>query len=201
MEKFKRIETELGIKLHNLEIETFSTARSLQTHDTAPTAFVNFGHRTISLAIADMGVLRFSHSISHGSSELTQGLERGLSINSDRAEAMKRDIGLSDKIEEKEIVSVLSPLVESYFSEIQRFIAIYNRRAPRIVQRVNLTGGGSNLKRLVEYAVAKFGVEVTRGNPFSRIVTPAFMQPLLREIGPSFSVAVGLALAGLSRKK
>lgn len=201
MEKFKRIEDGLGVKLHNLEIESFSMARSLKSHDLAPTAFINFGHRTMSLAITDMGTVRIAHSLSRGSSELTQALERGLGINKERAETMKKDIGLSDKIEEKEIVSILAPLVEGYFSEIQRFITIYNRRSPRVVQRINFTGGGANLKRLIEYAVNKFGMEVTRGSPFSNIVTPAFMQPILREIGPSFSVAVGLALSGIMTKK
>ena len=59
-------------------------------------------------------------------------------------------MGLSDRPEEKEIVSVLTPLVEILFSELERLISLYNRKSPRKIQKINLTGGGSNLKGLVE---------------------------------------------------
>jgi len=34
-------------------------------------------------------------------------------------------------------------------------------------------------------------------NPFSKVKTPAFLDEVLKEIGPEFAVAVGLALRGL----
>jgi len=194
IEKFKRISEVLHLNLRALEVETFSPIRSLGGTDQTPTTFINLGHQTTTIAIADRGKLRVSHNFSRGSNELTKLLERGLGISQDRAETLKKEVGLSERIEEKEITSVISPFVETLFSEVERFVAIYNRKAPRTVQKINLTGGGSNLKGLVEYTVSKFGIEVTRGNPFARVVAPAFMQPVLREIGPSFSVAVGLAL-------
>lgn len=200
IEKFKRIAEAAGLYLRSLEIETFSMVRSLGGNELAPTAFINLGHRTTTLAIADRRTVRVSHNFSRGSSELTKTLERGLGINHERAETMKREIGLSEKPEEKEIASVITPFVETMLTEIERFISIYNRKAPRTVQKINLTGGGSNLKGLIEYAVAKFGIEVTRGYPFSRTIAPAFMQPILREIGPSFSVASGLALHELTAR-
>lgn len=200
IEKFKRVSALSGLALRALEVETFSMARSLGGNDLGPTAFINFGHRTTTLAITDRGKLRVSHNFGRGSQELTKTLERGLGINYERAEAIKKEVGISEKIEEKEIASVIAPFVETLLAEVERFISIYNRKAPRAVQKINLTGGGSNLKGLVEHTVARFGLEVNRGNPFARTVTPAFMQPLLRELGPSFSVAVGLALHQLTAR-
>ncbi len=200
IEKFKRVAALSGLNLQALEVETFSMARSLGSADLGPTGYINFGHRTTTLAITDRGRLRVSHNFGRGSQELTKTLERGLNISHERAETLKREVGLSEKMEEKEITSVILPFVEALLAEVERFISIYNRKAPRSVQKINLTGGGSNLKGLVEHTVAKFGVEVDRGNPFARTVAPAFMQPMLRELGPSFSVAVGLALHQLTAR-
>lgn len=198
--KFKRIAELAGIKTRALEVETFSMVRSLVGLDPAPTAIINLGYISTTLAIVDKRRLRVSHNFGRGSQELTRSLEKGLGVTEERAEEIKRSVGLTEKIEEKEISSIIEPIIETLFSEIERLIAIYNRHAHRRVQKINLTGGGSNLKGLIDYASTRLGLEVTRGNPFSRIMTPAFMQPILREIGPSFAVAVGLALHEITNR-
>jgi Tfp pilus assembly PilM family ATPase len=50
---------------------------------------------------------------------------------------------------------------------------------------------------LVAYARQFFSVEVKLADPFAKVQAPEFMRPLLREIGPEFAVAVGLALRKL----
>lgn len=198
VERYKKICALAGLTLQSLEVETFSMIRALGGPDPAPVAFINIGHHTTTIAITDKGKLRVSHDLGQGSSDITRSLERGLNVNRERAETIKRDIGLSERIEEREIVSIITPFIETLFAEMRRIISFYNRKSSRKVQKINLTGGGSNLKGLIDYASTSFGMEVTRGNPFGRIVVPSFMQPILREIGPNFSVAVGLALHELS---
>lgn len=194
IEKFRRVLESAGLIPHALEIETFSMIRSLIGHDPTPTAIVNIGHLSTVLTIVDRMQLRMSRNFGHGSREITYTLERGLGVSSERAEAIKREIGLSSEMENKEVASIISPIAETFLSEVERNIALYNRKASRKIQKINLTGGGSNLNGLVSYTSSRLGVEVTKGNPFARVITPAFMQPILREIGPSFSVAAGLAL-------
>ena len=198
VDKFRRVGAAAGLNVKALEVETFSLVRSLAGHDATAQAIINFGYRTTTLAIVDQGKLRVSHNLDRGSLELTKALERGLNVNLERAEQLKRDIGLGERIEEKEISSIILPLLTTLLGEIERIIDIYNRKAPRKIQKIVLTGGGSQLKGLVEFAATTFGVEVGRGNPFSRVVSPPFMQPILREIGPYFSVAAGLALHEIS---
>jgi len=200
VEKVARVAELAGVKVLALEVEPFSMVRSLVGRDNTPTAIINFGHQSTTVAFVDRGVLRIAHTIGRGSQELTRALERGLGVAADRAEVVKRDVGISERIEEREITSVIAPIMETLFAEIDRLISLYNRKAERKIQKVNLTGGGADLKGIVEYAASKFGVEVTRGNPFSRVVTPAFMAPLLRDIGPSFSIAVGLALREITTR-
>lgn len=194
IEKFRRIAEGAELHLRALEVETFSLVRSLVRQDVVPTAIINFGMQSTTLAIVDRGKIRVSHNFAHGSQEITRALEKGLGINWERAEALKHDVGLSERIEEREITTVISPLIDANLLEVERFLSQYHRRSLRHIQKINVTGGGSNLKGLVERVAARFGTEVTRGDPFARITYPAFMQPMLKGIGPSFSVAVGLAL-------
>lgn len=200
VEKVKRVVAGVGYGVRALEVDSFSVIRALVGDDKTPTAIVNLGYHTTSLSIVDQGRLRLSHIVTRGSQEQTRSLERGLGINTERAEEIKREVGLSERIEEKEITSVLTPLVEVLLGDIERAISIYNRKAPRKVQKVNLTGGGANLKGLVDYTSNKLGLETTRGNPFARIVTPPVMQSVIREIGPSFAVATGLAMREIASR-
>lgn len=200
IDKFRRVGELSNIVLGALEVENFSLTRALAWNDPTPLAIISLGYQESSLTIADHGRLRDAHHFTRGSEDLTRALERGLGISRERAESIKREAGLSERIEEREIASILSPYIESFFSEAERYISIYNRKAERKIQKISLTGGGSHLKGMIELAASKFGVEVAQGNPFSRIVSPPFMQPILRDIGPSFSVAIGLALREIGNK-
>jgi cell division ATPase FtsA len=62
---------------------------------------------------------------------------------------------------------------------------------------VVLIGGGSALKGVVDVAKNNFQTEVVAGNPFSKVVTPAFLEKVLSETGPEFAVAMGIALRRL----
>lgn len=200
LEKLKRISGLVGVRLRGAEVETFSMIRALISNDLTCTLFINLGHQTTSFAITDRGRMRLSYNLGKGSNELTRMLEQGLGVNRERASLLKHQVGISEKIEEKEITSIIVPYIENLFAEIDRVVSIYNRKAPRTVQKINITGGSSNLHGLIEYIASKFGIEVTRGNPFAKVVTPTFMQALLREVGPSFSVAVGLAMREIIRR-
>lgn len=198
VEKFRRIGELTNLNLRSLEVEPFSMARSLIGYDNTPTLIINLGHQSTTLVFVDKGLIRMAHTLGRGSQELTRALERGLAVTPERAEAMKREVGLSERIEEREITSVMTPLLETLFADIARMVSLYQRKAPRKIQKINLTGGGANLKGIVEFAVSKFGLEVTRGNPFARTVTPAFLQNILKDIGPTFSSASGAAMRELT---
>ena len=60
-----------------------------------------------------------------------------------------------------------------------------------------LAGGGASLPGLKEVAHESLSAEVEIANPFSHAEAPAFLEEVLREIGPGFAVAVGIALRKL----
>ena len=83
------------------------------------------------------------------------------------------------------------------FSEVNRVLLSYGQRYNKNVSHVVLTGGGASLPGLSEIAKASLSAEVEIANPFSRAEAPAFLEEVLRTIGPGFSVAVGVAMRKL----
>lgn len=198
--KYKRIGELTKLDIQGFEIESFSLVRSLVGRDRGVVAVVHLGAQTTSVTIADNRVVRSSTNIGRGSHEVTLSLARSLGIDEERAEAMKKEVGLSTKPEEKEIVDIMTPVVDKLFGEIERIFAVYNRANIRKVERIILAGGGSSLGGLVDYVSKKIGLETALGNPFALTVYPAFMQPILKDIGPGFGVAAGLALRPITSR-
>ena len=60
-----------------------------------------------------------------------------------------------------------------------------------------ITGGGSIINGMLDFAKSHTEMEVEISNPFSKVEAPAFLDPLLKQVGPGFAVALGLALRGL----
>ncbi len=197
VEKYQNILKEAGMESSSFEIEAFSQVRSLLSREVAPVLIVDLGASSAKVTLVDYGIVRLAHNIDRGFQDLTQALSRALGVDFERAEKLKRDTGLSDRPEHKEIVSVVRPLLEYIFSESLKVATEYRRRSNHSIKRVILTGGGANLKGILEFSINKFGVETKLANPFGKVQYPAFLEPALKEIGPSFSTALGLGLREL----
>jgi Tfp pilus assembly PilM family ATPase len=128
-------------------------------------------------------------------------LSYGLGVDFERAEALKRNFGLERKgINGKKICEITIPLADIIVSEIEKMMRYYSSKRDGQVKKIILTGGSANLKGLDSYVSKKLGLAVERGNPWKGLSYPNSLSPVLREIAPSFSVAVGLATAGFERK-
>ena len=171
--------------------------RSALFREVAPVLLVDLGAQSSRITVVDYGIVRLSHNLDRGAQDLTLSLSRSLGIDFERAEKLKRETGLSVRPEHKEIVSVIQPLLDYIFSDGLKVVSEYRRRENRAIRRVMLTGGGANLKGLVDFAINKFGVEAKLANPFGRVEYPAFLEPVLKELSPGFSTALGLSLRAL----
>lgn len=194
IEKYKRIADYAKLEVRALEIENFALIRAFVPHERRTSVILNIGAHSTNVTIVREGILRFTHNIDHGVAEITRILSQGLGVSEERAEHFKKTIGLSDRPEEQEASSIVASLIDTLLHETGRIINTYNRSNKDRVDLMILAGGGANLRGLLDYAVKLFGFEVVLGNPFAKVVYPAFMQPMLKELGSSFSVAVGLAL-------
>lgn len=198
--KYQRIAKLAHLNLQAIEVESFSYARALVGADRTPTLIIHMGHEATTATIIDEGIIRVNHTIDRGQESLSAALAVGLNISKDRAEDFKNEVGLSEKIEQQEIVAILEPLLEFMIREIERVVIAYNRENERKLEKIILTGGGARLHGIVEYVAKIFGLEVSVGNSFKRTVYPQFMQPILREVSPHFAIAIGLALREIEKE-
>lgn len=192
--KLKRVAELAELEPEGLEIESFSLARSLLGGELGCAMVLNWGAVTTGLTIAVGRQIRLNHNVGRGSREITSTLSKSLGVTIERAEDMKKQVGLSEKPEERAIRDTIAPFIDSTLADAERILSAYNRSAERKVEKIYLAGGGANLLGLVDYVSKHFGLETAIGNAFARTMFPAFLQPLLREIAPGFAVAVGLAL-------
>jgi type IV pilus assembly protein PilM len=180
------------------EIEIFGSMRSVLDQGTAPQMIIDFGSGSTKIYIVERGILRVSHMISRGSQDITLAISKSLGISVDEAEKMKRERGLLKKEGEQMDINEITSLTLDYiFSEVGRVLLNYQKKNERNISKVFLTGGGVLLKGLREKAETSFNVPVVMADPFSKVEFPAFLDAVLKQAGPSFSVAIGLALRRL----
>ncbi|HEY4510545.1 MAG TPA: pilus assembly protein PilM, partial [Candidatus Paceibacterota bacterium] len=115
----------------------------------------------------------------------------------ERAETMKREAGLSKDSSQREVTSVMEPILEYIFYEAGNVIREYQRKDKHTIGRMIILGGGSLLIGLADFAVKRLSIEVNLSDPFSKVEYPAVFENVLKKVGPSFAVAVGLALRDL----
>jgi len=180
------------------EIEIFSSIRATIGQTLAPVGVLDIGAAKTKLYVVERGVVKMSHLINQGSQDITLALSRSLGMSVEKAEEYKRTEGLlgSDEAANEAIHIPLDRILD----DVNRVFLSYERKHNKNIGRVILTGGGAVLKGLLVFAVEKLETEVVLGDPFSKTQTPAFLEDILRQVGPEFSVAVGLALRKLQER-
>ncbi len=180
------------------EIEIFGSMRSVLEPGTAPQMIIDFGSNSTKIYIVERGILRTSHMVARGSQDITLAISKSLSISVEEAEKIKRERGLITKpdaaVDTNEVTSLTLDFI---FAEVGRIVLNYQKKNQKNISKIFLTGGGSLLKGLREKAESSFSIPVVLADPFGKVEYPAFLESVLKEAGPSFAVAIGLALRRL----
>ncbi len=196
IEKYKQISE--GVKLDILfyEIEVFSAARALLNTDfSKPSIIIDMGANSTNFYVILEGNIEVSHTIGRGSQDISAAISKSSGLDIKEAEMVKRDIGLSKN--NPNIKKAVEMNLEYIFAEIERLITNYQNKNSLAIDEVILSGGGSALKGLGEFVSERLSIKTRVARPFDSVIAPEFLQETLSEIGPSFSVAVGVALRGL----
>ncbi|MFA6502777.1 MAG: type IV pilus assembly protein PilM [Candidatus Paceibacterota bacterium] len=183
-----------GLAASFYEIEIFSTIRAVVDEPIKPVMVLDIGASSTKTYVVEHGVVALSHSISTGSQDITRAISIASGVSIAQAEAMKKEKGLGDggsPLSSPELV------FSRIFSEARRVLMQYETSHKKSVVSIVLTGGGGVTKELASYAKNTFSIDVRVANPFAKAEVPAFIRPVLEEIGPEFAVAVGLALRKL----
>ena len=194
--RYQRLFKSIGLNLRGLEIESLALIRALVGTDPTPTALVDIGSRSTNIVFAEDSQLKFGSQSDFASASLTQALTSSLNINALRAEELKRERGVSSASPDYELSTIMLPFLDVIINEVKKAEFNYHNQFSnaRKIERVILSGGGANLIGIEKYFQREFLIPVIKASPFLKFEYPPSIEPLVAEVGPILSVALGLTL-------
>ncbi len=198
LNRYKDIIAKAGLSATFFEIEIFSTMRAVLEDSLQPVMIMDIGSASTKLYIIERGIVKASHTVNRGSQDITSNLSKSMGITTDEAEIMKRKVGLNGG--DPTVRDVIGLTFDYVFEEANRVLLSFEKRYNKAVSKIILIGGGSALKGLPDLAKQNLKTEAIAANPFQKLSAPAFIEEVLRDTGPEFAVAVGLALRRLGEE-
>lgn len=179
----------------------------------AGVAIVDIGGGTTDLAVFYEGILKHTAVIPYGGENITNDIKNGLGVLKTQAEQMKVQFGsaLADEAvtnayitipglrgqHAKEIsVKNLSHIIQARMQEILDFV-VYNLKQVGLDNKllnggIILTGGGSQLKHLIQLTEYTTGINARIGYPNEHLAS-GYIDELSK---PMYSTGIGLILKG-----
>jgi len=195
VKKYIEIFKSLQINLLSLETETFSLIRSLLGNDKSTIMIVEMGATTTDIAIVDHSIPMLTRSIDVGGLTITKAISNNLNIGLERAEQFKYDLGISSFESQEDVIpKTIIETISSIVNEIKYGQNLFQNKHKKGIEKIILSGGSAMLVNFANYLSKTLDINVIIGNPWARVSFPVDLKPLLDEIGPRMSIAVGLAM-------
>jgi len=196
--KYEHIAELVGLDLMALEMETFPLARALLKGDPAITLIVDIGARSTDICVADQGVVRISHNFEFSGVDITKAYGMFTKSSYLDAEKKKKTTGLNLTPGQLQEAKGLLAIIDDIINEVERIMHSYFNKTGRQAERLVLAGGVSRMPGLYKRFGERFPTfppeAISIGNPFTHLLYPKELEKTLDEIGPSFAVAIGLAM-------
>lgn len=196
VDRYVEIFKTAGFSLMSLETESLALERSLVGRDRNPILIIDIGASATTILVVEKSVPLINRSIDVGGANMTSAIAESLGMNLERAEQLKRDIGIKTPESGGDIVypAKLEAMVNALMNEVQYVLNLYQHQSDEKIEKIILTGGSSFLPNLSEALTQRFGIKAYIGDPWARVITPEELKDVLKEIGPSLSISVGLAM-------
>ena len=200
---YTRVFTKAGLVLEALEPESVALARSLVGRDNAVTMLIDMGAERTNFFIIDQGAPITHHSLILGGNKIDVLLQKSLGAKDDEIEQIKTDLfhyhagGNKNSLDKNKFLSLLNPVIDPIVKQIEYGFEVYLRQTGnegKRPEKIILTGGAARLPYLAQFLADKFQIRCFLGDPWARVVHQEKLKPVLNEIGPRMSVAIGLAL-------
>lgn len=193
LERFKVLMQFAGISEPPTEIECFSAIRALHTDADEDIAIIDIGATSTKLYVAKKGLLMRMHRIRTGGAAATNRIASVLTISFEEAEIKKREVQQKSP-SYTDIKRAHDATYERAFRELGQVLQEYEEKNALKIKTVYLSGGGALFPGIDSVLKDVLMRDVEKTNAFSKVAYPAFMQDTMKEIAPSFSVALGAAL-------
>jgi type IV pilus assembly protein PilM len=197
VQRYSAVIDRLDLSLVALEVESFPLSRSLLGNKKEPALLVDIGDLATNFSIVDNGYLRINQSADIGGAALTKAIVSKFGVSFETAEARKVSFGLTMENEGESTAMAIKPVVKDIIDRSLNLKRIFERKSNKVVGKVVLIGGGANLKGLAQFWQETSGMPTEVGNPWKGVRVPTALNNKLIANGPSFAVAVRLALREL----
>ncbi len=205
------------LKTKDLVLQPLASASAVMSEVDmeAGVAILDIGGGTSDLAVFYEGILKHTAVIPFGGENITNDIRMGLGVLKQQAEAMKVQFGsaLSDEAKANAFITIpglkgmpakeisvknLAQIIQARMSEILDFVSYHLKQVGLDSRALNggiiLTGGGSQLKHLIQLTEYTTGLNARIGLPNEHLA-PNHIEELKK---PMYATCLGLILKGYS---
>jgi cell division protein FtsA len=204
-----------GLRIKDLVLQPLASAAAVMCDMDfeAGVAIVDIGGGTTDLAVFYEGILKHTAVIPYGGENITNDIKNGLGVLKTQAEQMKVQFGyaLADEAKNNAYITIpglrgqspkeisvknLAHIIQARMSEILDFVVYHLKQIGMDNKMLNggiiLTGGGSQLKHLIQLTEYTTGVSARIGYPNEHLAS-GHTDELTK---PMYATCVGLILKG-----
>jgi cell division protein FtsA len=204
-----------GLITKDLVLQPLASAAAVMCEQDleAGVAIVDIGGGTTDLAVFYEGILKHTAVIPFGGENITNDIKTGLGVLKTQAEQMKIQFGsaLSDEAKANAFITIpglrgmapkeisvknLANIIQARMSEIMDFVTYHLKQVGLDTRMLNggviLTGGGSQLKHLIQLTEYVTGLNARLGFPNEHLAA-GHIEELAK---PMYSTCIGLILKG-----
>jgi len=193
LERFNVLMQFAGFKQPPTEIECFSVIRGMFNSEENDMAVLDIGATAAKLYIVRKGLLMRMYRIRAGGAIATKQISEVLGVSFEEAESIKITADKS-AANYADMKRAHNSSYDRAFREFNQVLREYESKTGIKLSTIYLTGGGSLFPGTDSYLKEFLNREITIANPFAKVAYPAFMEDTMREISPSFAVALGAAM-------
>ncbi|MDD5571682.1 MAG: cell division protein FtsA [Bacteroidales bacterium] len=206
-----------GLEVKNMTLESIASSEAVlgKEEKEAGVVLVDIGGGTTDIAIFQEGIIRHTAVVPFGGNVITEDIKMGCSIIREYAELLKIKFGsaLASENKENEIVSIpgirgrehkeislknLASIIQARMEEIieQVYYEIKNSGFERkLIAGAVLTGGGAQLKHLIQLCEYVTGLDTRVGYPNEHLANATSEECT----SPAYATGIGLVIEGLEK--
>ena len=217
VEPYTRVANLAGIRLEALDLEALGLLRAFvepgtgaPTPDDTASVVVSIGHESSTLLVAGGGACEFTRVFDWGGGALEDAIASALDVRPAEAATILRHLSLSgpgrqyealDEVTRAKATDAVRQRLTPFARELVNSLQFYQTQAESLgIGGIQITGGTSHLEGIDDALHQMIGVNVSVGDPLSRVIRAADFDPSLEAAIGSLAVPIGLAIDDVSMR-
>lgn len=174
-----------------------ASGAGMELERTGGEAVVDVGAHVTNIVVHEAGETRFVRILPSGGRDITVAIARGLTVEDEVAERLKRGEMVEDSAATPEqALEVAMQRATQFVDEIRSSLEFYTAQTQGArIERVLISGGGSKLAGFIDIVRQRIPVAVEPGRVFSKVGSQlSLSEDAQAEAEPVLATAVGLAI-------